>query len=545
MTEALAKARNALSAGRLETVLLLAILAVATAWRLHGVAFGLPALNDPDEPLFMMTAIEMLRNHSLNPGWFGHPGTTTLYCLAAIVLAVGGAGTATGRFPDIGDFAHAVYADPGIVFLPARLFFVVCGVACVFLLWKLGRQLGGARLGLAAAALLAVNANHIELSQIIRTDMQATVFMLLATLSSLAIAREGRMRDYLLAGLFVGLACATKWPAALIALSPLCAGLDRMRRDPRERYRLAAFAAASLGALLIASPYLVLDYDTVLRNLSGEARPVHPGATGGGFFANLRWYVANPFRASFGIAGLLLVAVGIVWKGPERRTWAIAVLPGYLAFLVVVAAQALRWERWVVPLMPIACLAAARGLCGLADLLRTRSGYRGPWIEAAAVLALALPMMHTASVKAAERNNDTRQIASAWVRTHVPEGRSILVEHAAIDLLGGPWKFRFPLGSAGCVDARQMLTGEVRYADVEPLRKERPIVDLGHVDLGKLASCRADYAVFSNYARYAEGSAERVPYDRLIAGGSILRIIPPQAGISSGPAVYIVRIGRR
>ena len=77
--------------------LLILILALATGLRLRGVHFGLPALNDPDEPLFMMTAFDMLRNRSLNPGWFGHPGTITLYCLALICLAVGVFGVLTGR----------------------------------------------------------------------------------------------------------------------------------------------------------------------------------------------------------------------------------------------------------------------------------------------------------------------------------------------------------------------------------------------------------------------------------------------------------------
>ena len=53
------------------------ILLVAALLRIDGVGFGLPALNDPDEPLFMSTALEMLSGPTLNPGWFGHPGTIT------------------------------------------------------------------------------------------------------------------------------------------------------------------------------------------------------------------------------------------------------------------------------------------------------------------------------------------------------------------------------------------------------------------------------------------------------------------------------------
>jgi len=61
-----------------ERAAILLILLLAAAIRIHGVAFGLPGLNDPDEPLFMMTALDMLRSGNLNPGWFGHPATATI-----------------------------------------------------------------------------------------------------------------------------------------------------------------------------------------------------------------------------------------------------------------------------------------------------------------------------------------------------------------------------------------------------------------------------------------------------------------------------------
>src|SRR3546814_1534041 len=50
--------------------------------------------------------------------------------------------------------------DPGIIFLPARLLMVAFGVACVWMTWRIGKRLGGDRVGLVAAAILAVNAVH-------------------------------------------------------------------------------------------------------------------------------------------------------------------------------------------------------------------------------------------------------------------------------------------------------------------------------------------------------------------------------------------------
>ncbi|MBL8652239.1 MAG: glycosyltransferase family 39 protein [Sphingopyxis sp.] len=526
-----------------ETLLLWAILLAATWLRLDGVGFGLPALNDPDEPLFMMTALEMLQRQSFDPGWFGHPGTITLYSLAAVIAGVGGAGVATGRFADVDAFAAAVYADPGVVFLPARVMIVLCGVLCVWLTWRLGRRLGGARVGLVAAALLAVNAVHIEYSQIIRTDVQASVFMLLGALAAVAIAEEGRRREYLFAGLCAGLACATKWPAVAILVTALGAWLYRTPRE-RSRRRLAMVGAACVITLFAVSPYLLIDHATVIANLSGEARPVHPGATGGGFFGNLGWYVAGPLLSSFGIGALVLAIAGLVWGSGKVRLWLYVVLPFVLMFFVMICFQSLRWERWVVPLLPFLSLAAARALCGLADMLPR--GRLGGMALPVALLILLAPMVWEARIEATARRHDTRQIASAWLRAHALPGSSILVEHPAFDLLASPFKLRTAMGSAGCVDVGQLLSGQIRYSKVDRLRGGGAIVDIGHVDPARIETCRADYAVVINQVRYRSDPAafrsELARYDRLLAGGATRLIVKPVRGQISGREVHIVEL---
>jgi hypothetical protein len=41
-----------------------------------------------------MTALDMLREHRLDPEWFGHPATLLLYVLALIFVLVGMIGSA-------------------------------------------------------------------------------------------------------------------------------------------------------------------------------------------------------------------------------------------------------------------------------------------------------------------------------------------------------------------------------------------------------------------------------------------------------------------
>ena len=282
-----------------------------------------------------------------------------------------------------------------------------------------------------------------------------------------------------------------------------------------------------------------------MQNLAGEARRAHPGATGGGFVANLIWYARHPLLTSFGAVGLALTiagALGIV----SRPRIAAAILPGTLAFLIIIGAQALLWERWIVPLLPFAALATAAAVCWLADQLRARLNRPLPFLETVAALLLMIPMLQAARVGAAERALDTRQVATAWIRAHVAPGSSIVMEHAGFDLLRGPWPILFPLGSAGCVDARGILTTRIRYSRVEKLRSGRAVVDLAHVDAAQLPGCHAQYAILSHYDGYRDDPAhfpqELSRYAQLLRGGTQIAIFRPEPGIRTGPVVRIMRL---
>lgn len=518
-----------------ERGLLLLILLTAAALRLWHIGFGLPALNDPDEPLFVMTALDMLRDGTMNPGWFGHPATVLLYALALIFVAVGSAGFLIGRWDTADGFVSALYAHPEMAILPMRMFIAACGVACVYLTYRIGRRTIGPRAGLLAAALLAGNALHMEYSQIIRTDMLASVFMLLCTLYALRVAETGRGRDQMLAGAMAGLACATKWPAAVVLANALAAAA--MRRSPR----LAAIALASAaGALIAASPFLILDYPTVLRDLGGEARPVHLGATGGSPLDNLGWYLGQVLVPTFGPVGVALVLAGVplaVW-----RRWGGPVLPGALAFLIAIVAQALVWERWAVPLLPFAALLAALTCARVAERLPRRAG---PVAAAATLLALLVPALIASHDRARMRADDTRQAATAWVRRHVPADASILIEHAGFDLLDRRGALLFPLGTAGCIDVHRALSGKPQYRSAAQARSGRAIVDLGNLPAERLPGCRADYAILSHRARYAAEpdrfAAELGRYRTYARHGRVVATFAPVPGRRGGPVVEIVR----
>lgn len=537
----------------LKQIALPLVLLMALGLRLYNLGFGLPSLYDPDEPLFVIKAVELLTDRTLNPRWFGHPGTTTIYLTMLTSVAVVGWGLLIGSWSSIDEFTRAGYADPGLLFIPVRAVMALLAVVCVWLTYHVGRRLCDRVTGLIAAALLAINSLHVTWSQVIRTDIGASVFMMGALYFAIRIAQRGALRDYLWAGVLTGIAIATKWPASSIFIAVIGAAIARSRSGEgnwrTELQKLVAAGAAAIAALLASSPFLLLDWQTVLADLSGEARPVHLGHTGTGFLSNLITYFQSQVAGSMGWIGLVLIIAGVTVS--MMRTSAIrwTLLPAAIAFIIMISAQQLVWSRWVLPAMPMLVIFAAVGLVWMSERIAQLLGTQARPVIAALFAVAAVPSAIDTVGTIRERRNDTRAMAAGWATKHIPPGSSVALEHLELSLRAQPWKLLFPVGEAGCIDGRRALQAGVRYDNVNRLRKGSPIVNLGNVSAEKLESCRADYAILTYFDLYnAEARVfptQYANYRTLLAGGKTVALFRPIPGQSGGPVVRIVALSHR
>lgn len=528
--------------------ILLAILVVALLLRLATIDFGLPGLNDPDELMFELGALRMLRGPTLNPGWFGHPATTTMYVLALVNIGAFGVAWLVGRATSVAAFGALVYANPSWLILPGRIAMALFGMATIILTWRLARRFFGPWAGLAAAALLAVDPVHVTYSQIIRSDMMACFFMLLCLDAAATITERGDRRTFLRAALWLGLAIATKWPFALSGLAIMAATAVAISRGVIDwcqgLARLTGAGFAAIGVLILVSPFLLLDYHTVMRNLYGESQAHHLGATSQGIWWNVQWYASGPILKGMGWVGLALMGIG-AWRLPAHRTAVAVIAPVAIGFMLLLSAQHLVWERWAMPLMPLGAIVAGLGLVEAVMLLQRwgRNRY-APWLLAAIVTGTVAPLLVQVLADSRMRATDTRQLASAWARAHIPPGSTVLVEHFAFDLLEKPWRFLFPMGDAGCVDVRAILRGKVSYATIERARADRSNIDYGTVSPAMRKSCRADFAILTQYDRYRR-ERRRFPqefenYHSLFNNGHIMVDFHPLPGQLGGPSVIVL-----
>lgn len=532
-------------------LLLGAVLALAAGFRWYGAAFGLPALNDPDELMFELGAVRMLSSGTFNPGWFGHPATTTMYVLALVNVGSFAMGWLNGTFANPAGFMAAIYANPGLLILPGRLAMAAFGVLSVWQTWRIGIQLRAGRdgwiIGLFAALLLACSPVYIHYAQIIRSDMMGTAFMLLCIGCALRIADKGRRADYIWAALWLALAVASKWPFAISALAVAGASLHRAALhsgDRREQLtRLAGFTVLAPMLLVAISPYLVLDFQTVVVNLTGEARTHHLGATGGSFFENALWYTRGAIRSGLGIGGMVLASVGLVLIARRARL-RVVLLPVLAAHLVIVFQADLRWERWMVPALPLLALSAGLAASALVQTVRERLGARLANGALAALTLVPAALVIPSITEAHARMNDTRQQATHWVEANAPSKSTIMIEHFAFDMIHRAATTSFPLGEVGCVNAQAMLDGRIDYSLVDGNRKGRSKFDYGTMSPAVRATCVSDFYLVTEMERYrAERDKfpkESAAYEALLNDNAIVATFRPEAGVSVGPVVHVL-----
>ena len=147
----------------------------------------------------------------------------------------------------------------------ARVAAAVLGVAALWLLYATGARLFDRGVGLLAAAIEAVAFLPVFYAHLALNDAPTLAPLTLALLGIAGVLRKGRSRDHLLAGVGLGLACASKYTAGICSCrsrppSPRATWRRKPGAGRRAVGGAALAGAAALGAFLIANPYAVLDY---------------------------------------------------------------------------------------------------------------------------------------------------------------------------------------------------------------------------------------------------------------------------------------------
>ncbi|MDE2039030.1 MAG: glycosyltransferase family 39 protein [Elusimicrobia bacterium] len=392
-------------------------LVLAAALRFWGVSWGLPGLYNADEPHFINTAVSF-GSGSLNPHTFKYP-TLWMYTLAASYGASFLAWSAFGLRATAAQFACLFACHPAPFYLLGRCLsalFSLLGLLAVAKLERPGRIYW-------AVVVLAVSPYLIYSAHEAKADSLMFFLSALAWVYGVKVYAEGRTRDYLLTGLFAGLALSTQYTALPVLLIVPAAHLASRRRRPLRP--LAAAIAVSGAAFIAASPFIALDWPAFLSSLRDHAAYLRLRPSAGGL-GSLR-FLGHPllFAGSWSLAGLAF-PIGL-WRlrARDARLASMLLLP-WAAYCIFMFGKPDNVNlRYFYACLPAFALICAEGLSWMSGLLPGRGWTAlllaatigpGAWAAARQDLRMSRP--------------DTRGEAAAWIDSNIPQGSGILIDEA-------------------------------------------------------------------------------------------------------------------
>ena len=404
------------------------LLVLAFALRIWGNGHGLPYAYNADENAHFVTRAIGLFGHDWDPNYYINPPAYTY--LVHLVLGVWYGGRA--------GVSNSFAADPTQIWLIARTLAALLGTVAVWLLYLAGARLVDRRVGLLSAGVFAVAFLPVFYSKLALNDVPTLAGVCLALWGAAGILRNGRMLDYLVAGVGLGLACATKYTGGIVLLPIIAAATAQFAATGGRAGALRGIGAVAVVALLsffVANPYSVLDFSSFWDGLThqSDASSSDAGKLGLTEDSGYTYYLWS-FGWGLGWLPLCFAVGGAVRMFVDERRLFWMLVPAIIVFVLFMGSQERYFGRWLMPVFPFVCVLAAYAAIELADWLgRISPALRPTFVAAAVVLMCGQGLVYSLHSGLVLSREDTRNIAREWMVKNVPERTKIVVEPVVPD----------------------------------------------------------------------------------------------------------------
>jgi Dolichyl-phosphate-mannose-protein mannosyltransferase len=409
-------------------VLLLVFSFVLRVW---GAKQGLPYAYNADENAHFVPKAIGLFDHGWNPHYFVNPPAYTYVLHLVFDVWFGGRAGVSASFAK----------DPTDVFLVARVVSAAFGTLAVWFLYLAGAKLfDDRRVGFLGAGLLGVAFLPVFYSHLALNDVPTLAPICLALYGVAGIVRQGRVVDFLWAGVGLGLACATKYTGGIVLLPILAAAFGCLvgRRRLRVSTLIGGLFLAALCALIafaITNPYALLDFSGFRDGLNHQTSVADDalGKLGLTEDNGLEYYLWT-LTWGLGWVPAIAAAFGVVLTARDNWRIALVLVPAPVLFLLFMGTQERYFGRWLMPVFPMICLLAAYAVLRAAGWVGARRPVLAPTMLVLATALLCgqalVSSLHIGQVLSRE---DTRNMARSWLVAHVPPKTKIVVEPVVPD----------------------------------------------------------------------------------------------------------------
>lgn len=429
--------------------LILAILTLlAFGLRIWGMWANLPDVPNTDEYQMILPSLRIGYGNLAVTN--GYPPLTN-FILFFEYTAFYGLGHLLGWFSSPIRFAYQIVADPTPLYLIARTTMALIGAATIPLLYLIGTTLYSRWVGLLAALFLTFDFVHAMLSKVAKVDALMVFLICLSFLYSARVLDKGRMRDYLLAGLFAGLAMAAKYNAILVVVALLVAHVihSRQAKKPWPQILMATplwlSGLCALFGFWLGYPHIILDPSMFWQGLQRYSVDFfwswlgYEGAPPG-----WNYYPWIALRTAYGLPLQLLVWFGVFAAVYRHKGRDILCLTMPILVYLMMSRFTVNQPRYFLPATPFLLILAAKllvDLTGKVSVARSR--------QLSAILALllvALPAAQIVFQNYVYTLPDPRVTARQWIEAQIPAGSRIVLDMEGPRLVESPesWQARNP-----------------------------------------------------------------------------------------------------
>jgi len=427
------------------SVALIFVLALAVLTRIWGISFGLPHMYHIDENRFAQISLHYFTG-DLNPHFFHVPSLHT-YTIAGIWGVYYLGGKALGTFHDRKDFMQAFERNPSVFMLLGRLLTALMSIGTILVLYLIGAKMYDPRVGLLAALFLVFSPVHNKISHYMVPDVPMLFFMMLTFLFIWLIYKKGLPRYYILAGLFAGLASATKYGGQMLFLPLFLAHLFRQLEDRTVWWKiifnlkLISSGLVFLGAFVLTSPYMILDFQRFWKDFQWQSQHLYQTGHFGSSTVEPAWifYLRQGFRENIGLLSQFLIPAGLVLGFIKHKKREIILFSYPLVLFFMVGGWKAKAVRYLMPITPFFILIAAAFLVwALAFLWKSSPSdsapqsrqLRGRALLTGVVVLILLfhPAKSVFRFDTLLSHKDTRTLAEEWISTHIPPDSVIALE---------------------------------------------------------------------------------------------------------------------
>lgn len=418
--------------------LLILLVILAACLRLYGLNWDQGYHLHPDERQVTMVAASLRFPDQLNPHFFAY-GSFPIYLLYI-----------TGHLLSFIDPLFAEYAKMNLV---GRGLSALFDLGTLITLYFLAKTVFNKSVGLISVLFYALSVLPIQLSHFYTVDPPLSFLTITTLYLLIRYLRSVKCRFLYLAAVTLGIALATK-ASAVVLLAPVMVSLLlplNLKYLKSRLLHLTYFLLLAGFVFAAVEPYAIIDFPTFWRQtLEQQSMTKDAFAFPYTFqyvgkipylyeLKNIYLWGLGPVIASLAFAGILLLTFKACRSTLDSPL--LIINSFFWLYFFIVGSFAVGFMRYVLPLYPLLCLAAAYLMFFL--YLNLRHFLSSGLLITVNTLFIILVLIWPLSFIQIYNQKNTRVQATDWIRANIPNGSTVATEHWDDELpLGGTYGYQ-------------------------------------------------------------------------------------------------------